>query len=80
MLSTVADIAPEVIVTATLVVDTRGQDFVEITHYARRFVAESGVKNGALLLFVRHTSASLIIQENATPRQPSLTRAVTGKL
>ena len=67
VLSKVASVAPDVIVTATLVVGTRGQDFVEITREVQRFVAESGVKNGALLLFMRHTSASLVIQENADP-------------
>ena len=34
---------------------------------AVRFVAEAGAGDGALLLFLRHTSASLVIQENADP-------------
>jgi len=39
----------------------------EITRQARLFVAESGMSEGLLTLFCRHTSASLIIQENAAP-------------
>ena len=50
-----------------LMVDTRGQGFTEITREASRFIAEARAKDGALLLFVRHTSASLVIQENADP-------------
>jgi len=39
----------------------------EITENVRSFVAESGVREGLLTVFCRHTSASLIIQENAAP-------------
>ena len=66
-LSPITDCVPEVIATATLVVDGSGSSFTEITRDAMRFVAESGAKDGALFLFVRHTSASLVIQENADP-------------
>jgi secondary thiamine-phosphate synthase enzyme len=66
-LSEITRSAPELIATATLVVNSRGRDFVEITGEARRFVADLGVKEGALFLFIRHTSASLVIQENADP-------------
>ena len=55
------------IATATLTVTTRGSGFVEITAEARRFVEAAGGGDGVLLLFVRHTSASLVIQENADP-------------
>jgi len=57
----------EIVTTATLVVKTSGQGFIEITDDAARFIAAAGAKDGALLLFVRHTSASLVIQENADP-------------
>ena len=57
----------EIVTTATLVVKTSGQGFTEITDDAGRFIAAAGAKDGALLLFVRHTSASLVIQENADP-------------
>jgi secondary thiamine-phosphate synthase enzyme len=53
--------------TATLVVKTRGPGFTEITGDAARFIAAAGARDGALLLYMRHTSASLVIQENADP-------------
>ena len=65
--SGIASVAPELIATATLSVETKGQGFTEITREARRFVAEAGAQSGALHLFIRHTSASLVIQENADP-------------
>ena len=39
----------------------------EITEKVRAFVADSGIREGLLTLFCRHTSASLVIQENAAP-------------
>jgi secondary thiamine-phosphate synthase enzyme len=39
----------------------------EITEDVRSFVADSGIREGLLTVFCRHTSASLIIQENASP-------------
>jgi secondary thiamine-phosphate synthase enzyme len=39
----------------------------EFTEKVREFVADSGVTEGLLILFCRHTSASLVIQENAAP-------------
>jgi secondary thiamine-phosphate synthase enzyme len=55
------------VTTATLIVRTSGPGFTEITDDAARFVAAAGAKEGALLLYLRHTSASLVIQENADP-------------
>jgi secondary thiamine-phosphate synthase enzyme len=52
---------------ATLTVQTAGEGFVDITREAARFIADVGAREGALFLFVRHTSASLTIQENADP-------------
>ncbi len=66
-LSAITSRTPEIIATATLEVDTGGPGFTEITRDAARFVADAGGKDGALLLFLRHTSASLVIQENADP-------------
>jgi secondary thiamine-phosphate synthase enzyme len=66
-LSASTSVAPELIVTATLCVETGGRGFTEITDDARRFIAGAGVRDGVLLLFLRHTSASLVIQENADP-------------
>ena len=51
----------------TLSVSTRGQGFVDITKDVRRFVRDAGIATGLLTLFVQHTSASLVIQENADP-------------
>jgi secondary thiamine-phosphate synthase enzyme len=59
--------APQAVATATLAVDTPGEGFVEITREVARFVADAGAREGALFLFIRHTSASLAIQENADP-------------
>jgi secondary thiamine-phosphate synthase enzyme len=66
-LSPIASVTPQTIATATLSVETKGEGFVEITREATRFVKESGAQNGALLLYLRHTSASLAVQENADP-------------
>ena len=66
-LSAVARIAPELIATATLTVATRGEGFTDITADAARFLAQAQARDGVLLLYLRHTSASLTIQENADP-------------
>lgn len=55
------------VATATLRVETSGAGFVEITQEAQRFVTAAGAAEGTLLLFIQHTSASLVIQENADP-------------
>jgi secondary thiamine-phosphate synthase enzyme len=60
-------VVSDVIATATLVVETRGRGFIDITNDVRRFIAQAGANDGAVLLFIRHTSASLTIQENADP-------------
>lgn len=49
----------------TLTIATRGQGFYEFTRQARGFVDEQGVATGLLTAYVRHTSCSLLIQENA---------------
>ncbi|MDQ0454570.1 secondary thiamine-phosphate synthase enzyme YjbQ [Rhizobium paknamense] len=54
---------PQKIITLT----TRGQGLYEFTREVEAFVAEAGQEEGLLTLFVRHTSASLVIQENADP-------------
>lgn len=48
-------------------VATRGQGSYEITGPVTRWVAGAGMDEGVLTLFVRHTSCSLLIQENADP-------------
>ena len=66
-LSAIQYATTELIATATLVVDTQGPGLTEFTRQAARFVADAGARNGALFAYVRHTSASLLIQENADP-------------
>ncbi|TPW30351.1 secondary thiamine-phosphate synthase enzyme YjbQ [Pararhizobium mangrovi] len=53
--------------TTSITIETRGQGLYEFTAEAERFVRDSGTEEGLLTVFVRHTSASLIIQENADP-------------
>lgn len=48
-------------------VRTAGPGFVDVTGAVERFVQESGIAHGLAVLFCRHTSASLTIQENADP-------------
>ncbi len=51
----------------TFVVGTRGKGTYEITQEVARFVRDSAVTTGTVTVFVQHTSASLIIYENADP-------------
>jgi secondary thiamine-phosphate synthase enzyme len=51
----------------TLQFDTPGRGLIEITRPVNAWVATTGLREGVLTLFVRHTSASLLIQENADP-------------
>lgn len=46
---------------------TPGRGFMEITRDVANWVADSGIGEGLLTLLCRHTSASLLIQENAAP-------------
>jgi secondary thiamine-phosphate synthase enzyme len=46
---------------------TKGPGLYDVTDAIEGFVADAGVSNGLLTCFVRHTSASLLIQENADP-------------
>jgi secondary thiamine-phosphate synthase enzyme len=55
------------VATAVLTVETRGEGFADITGDVAQFLKESGGADGALFLYLRHTSASLVIQENADP-------------
>jgi secondary thiamine-phosphate synthase enzyme len=66
-LSAIIRSEPTLVATAALAVDTRGEGFAEITRDAAEFLERAGAGDGLLLLFIRHTSASLVIQENADP-------------
>jgi secondary thiamine-phosphate synthase enzyme len=50
-----------------LTVSTRGQGLYEFTREAEAFVRKAGRAEGLLTVFVRHTSCSLVVQENADP-------------
>ena len=50
-----------------LTVHTRGQGLTEVTRMVAAAVAEAKLAEGLCTVFVRHTSASLVIQENADP-------------
>ncbi|HEX5211910.1 MAG TPA: secondary thiamine-phosphate synthase enzyme YjbQ [Pseudolabrys sp.] len=66
-LSTITEAAPQTIATATLRLGTPGPGFFDITADAAAFLAKASAGEGTLLIFLRHTSASLTIQENADP-------------
>lgn len=51
----------------TLAFDTPGRGLLEITRPVVQWASVPGMSNGLLTLFVRHTSASLLVQENADP-------------
>ena len=51
----------------TLRIQTRGRGLVEITREVEAWTDRQGLQTGLLTLFCRHTSASLLIQENAAP-------------
>lgn len=67
-------------VTSQLVVQTRGKGFIDLTAEVRRFVGEVAAREGAVTLFIRHTSASLTIQENADPSVLVDLQAVLSRL
>jgi len=60
-------IAPDTIASATLTVETPGAGFTEITRDVAAFLRAASAADGVLLAYLRHTSASLVIQENADP-------------
>jgi secondary thiamine-phosphate synthase enzyme len=55
------------IVSSLLTVQTAGAGFVDLTSEVAKFAREVRAREGAVTLFIRHTSASLTIQENADP-------------
>lgn len=57
----------DTIATARLSVETSGEGFFEITTDVARLIGQIGARDGAVLIYLKHTSASLTIQENADP-------------
>jgi secondary thiamine-phosphate synthase enzyme len=66
-LSAIRSAPIETIASAVLTVATSGAGFVEITRDVARFLDSIKARDGVALLYLRHTSASLVIQENADP-------------
>jgi secondary thiamine-phosphate synthase enzyme len=62
-----SSISATTIVSSLLTVQTSGRGFTDLTGEVVKFVNETGARDGAVTLFIRHTSASLTIQENADP-------------
>jgi secondary thiamine-phosphate synthase enzyme len=65
--SALSTISANTIISSLLTVQTSGPGFVDLTAEIAKFVDDAGAREGAVTLFVRHTSASLSIQENADP-------------
>ncbi len=55
------------IFSSSIVIPTHGKGLHPITREVARWIQETGAKDGLLTVFVQHTSASLVIQENADP-------------
>jgi len=62
-----SSVAAGTIVSSLLTVQTAGAGFVDLSREVAEFVSDASAKEGAVTLFIRHTSASLTIQENADP-------------
>ena len=60
-------ISANTLASSLLTVETSGPGFVDLTREIASFVKETDAIEGVVTLFVRHTSASLTIQENADP-------------
>ncbi|MGB5185192.1 MAG: secondary thiamine-phosphate synthase enzyme YjbQ [Xanthobacteraceae bacterium] len=66
-LSAIRSTKADSIATARLSVETSGEGFFEITAEVTRFLKQIGARDGAVLIYLQHTSASLVVQENADP-------------
>jgi len=65
--TTPSAVSATTIVSSLLTVQTRGAGFTDLTAEVAKFAADAAAREGAVMLFIRHTSASLTIQENADP-------------
>jgi secondary thiamine-phosphate synthase enzyme len=79
-LSAPSSVAANSIVSSLLSVQTRGAGFVDVTADVAKFLREAHGREGAVTLFIRHTSASLTIQENADPSVLADLMTVLGRL
>ena len=62
-----SSVAANTIVSSLLTVQTSGTGFTDLTSEVAKFLRDAAAREGAATLFIRHTSASLTIQENADP-------------
>src|SRR5678816_30069 len=62
-----SSVAATSIASSRLTVETPGAGFTDVTREVAKFLREVRAGEGAVTLFIRHTSASLTIQENADP-------------
>ena len=60
-------VAVNAVVSSRLSVQTSGAGFIDLTAEVANFLMEAAAREGMATLFIRHTSASLTIQENADP-------------
>jgi secondary thiamine-phosphate synthase enzyme len=65
--TTPSTVSAATIVSSRLTVQSSGRGFVDLTAEIAGFVRDAGAIEGTVTLFIRHTSASLTIQENADP-------------
>jgi len=62
-----SSVAANTIVSSLLTVQTSGTGFTDLTSEVAKFLRDAAAREGTVTLFIRHTSASLTIQENADP-------------
>jgi secondary thiamine-phosphate synthase enzyme len=79
-LSAISTAVPQLIATATLTVPTPGPGITDITREVVDFLGGAGAGDGVLLIYLRHTSASLTIQENADPDVQTDLMTALGRL
>ena len=65
--TTASVVSATTIVSSLLTVQTSGAGFTDLSGEVTKFVGDARAREGAVTLFIRHTSASLTIQENADP-------------
>ena len=65
--TTPSAVTADTITSSLLTVQTSGAGFTDLTAEVTKFVRDARAREGAVTLFIRHTSASLTIQENADP-------------
>ena len=65
--TTPSTVTANTVTSSLLTVETRGTGFTDLTTEVAKFLRDAHAREGAVTLFIRHTSASLTIQENADP-------------